>query len=98
MNDVISVDISPMANRSVGIGKSVSGLMKELPATALSERILVRPISARRWGSLAQHWLADTELLRMHAPLAAESWLKKLGLIERLTKAPCFMQPIFICR
>ena len=90
MNDVISVDISPMANRSVGIGKSVSGLMKELPATALSEHILVRPYFRKALGSLAQHGLAGAELLRMHAPLAAESWLRKLGMIERLTKAPLF--------
>ena len=56
--DVISVDISPMANRSVGIGKSVSGLMKELPATALSEGVLVRPYFRKALGSLAQYGLA----------------------------------------
>lgn len=90
MRDVISVDISPMANRSVGIGKSVSGLMKELPATALSEGVLVRPYFRKALGSLSQYGLADFELLRMHAPLAAESLLRTLGLVERLTKAPLF--------
>lgn len=88
--DVISVDISPMANRSVGIGKSVSGLMKELPATARSEGVLVRPYFRKALGSLSQYGLADFELLRMHAPLAAESLLRTLGLVERLTKAPLF--------
>ena len=90
MNRQISIDISPLANRHVGIGKSVAGLMSQLPDMAASARVEVRPYFRKALGSLAQHGLAGAELLRMHAPLVAESWLKRLGLIERLTKAPLF--------
>ena len=87
---MICVDISPMAIRSVGIGKAVSGLMSNLPAVAVSAGVLVKPYFRKALGSLAGYGIGDVELFRMYAPAATEAWIRKFGLIERLTGCGLF--------
>ena len=90
MNHQISVDISPMANRRVGIGKSVVGIMSHLPDVAATAGILVKPYFRKMLGSLEQYGVNGVPLTRLYTPQAAEAWVKKFGLIERLTSVSLF--------
>ncbi|MFM2074950.1 MAG: hypothetical protein RJB34_1255 [Pseudomonadota bacterium] len=89
-NYQISVDISPLANPSVGIGRSVAGLMGELPGVAAAAGVVLQPYFRKLLGSSTHHGLADTPLFRMRVPLAAENWVRRLGLVEKLTRSPLF--------
>jgi len=86
----IAIDISPLSNPTVGIGRSVSGLMSELPTLALSAGIKLQPYFRKALGSLNDYGLADMTLRRLRVPLAAEDWVRKLGLIELLTGSQLF--------
>ena len=86
----ISVDISPLSNPSVGIGRAVAGLMSELPAVAASSGIHIEPYFRKALGSLDQYGLGTMSLKRLRAPKAAEKWVQKLGMLEQLTRAPLF--------
>jgi glycosyltransferase involved in cell wall biosynthesis len=90
MTLTITVDISPLSNPSVGIGRSVAGLMSELPDVASSAGINVQPYFRKALGSLDLYGLGDMPLIRLRAPMAAEAWVRRLGLIELLTRAPLF--------
>lgn len=90
MNHEISIDISPLVNQHVGIGKSVAGLMSHLPEAAASVGILMKPYFRKMLGSLEQNGVDGMSLKRLYAPQAAEAWVKKLGLVERLSSAPLF--------
>lgn len=86
----ITIDISPLSNPSVGIGRSVSGLMSELPALASSAGIKLQPYFRKALGRLNDYGLADTKLSRLRVPLAAEDLVRKLGLVELFTSAQLF--------
>lgn len=90
MNHEVSIDISPLVNRHVGIGKSVAGLMSHLPEAAATVGILMKPYFRKMLGSLEQNGVDGMSLKRLYAPQAAEAWVKKLGLVERLSSAPLF--------
>lgn len=89
-NIKIAIDITPLSNPTVGIGHSVAGLMSELPALALSAGIKLQPYFRKALGSLNDYGLADMNLSRLRVPLAAEDWVRKLGLVELLTGAQLF--------
>lgn len=90
VNHEVSIDISPLVNQQVGIGKSVAGLMSHLPEAAATAGILVKPYFRKMLGSLEQYGIDGVPLKRLYAPQAAEPWVKKFGLIERLISAPLF--------
>lgn len=79
-----------MANPYVGIGRSVAGLMSELPALASSAGVKLQPYFRKALGSLNEYGLADTKLSRLRVPSAAEDWVRKLGLVELLTGSQLF--------
>ena len=89
-SSTISIDISPLANRSAGIGRSVSGLMRVLPEISETAKIVVVPYFRKALGSLSQYELADFRLTRLRAPIVAEAWVRRLGLIELLTQASLY--------
>lgn len=90
MTHQIAIDISPLSNPSTGIGCSVAGLMSELPAIALSAGIDLKLYFRKMLGSLNDYGLAGTKLSRLRAPLAAEDWVRRLGLVELVTGAQLF--------
>ena len=85
VSQVIGIDISPLSNPSVGIGRSVSGLMRALPDISQTADIVVVPYFRKALGSLSQYGLADFRLTRLRAPIVAEAWVRRLGLIELLS-------------
>ena len=89
-NIKIAIDISPLSNPTVGIGRSVAGLMSELPALASSAGIKLQPYFRKALGSLNEYGLADTKLSRLRLPLATEKWVRKFGLVELLTGSQLF--------
>lgn len=90
LSPTISIDISPLSNSSVGIGRAVLGLMSELGDVSSAAGIVVRPYFRKALGSLEQFGLAKMPLTRLRAPLAVETWVRRLGLIEFMTRAPLF--------
>lgn len=90
LSQVIGIDISPLSNPSVGIGRSVSGLMRALPDISQTADIVVVPYFRKALGSLSQYGLADFRLTRLRAPIVAEAWVRRLGLIELLTQASLY--------
>jgi glycosyltransferase involved in cell wall biosynthesis len=64
--------------------------MNELPVVASLAHIKLQPYFRKMRGSLSDYGLAHTKLIRLRAPMAAEAWVKRLGLIELLTRAPLF--------
>lgn len=89
-NFKIAIDISPLSNPHVGIGRSVAGLMTELPALTASADIKLQPYFRKALGSLNDYGIADIKINRLRVPLAAEDWVRKLGLVEGLTGAQLF--------
>jgi glycosyltransferase involved in cell wall biosynthesis len=64
--------------------------MGELPAVASAMGIDTVPYFRKALGSLDLYGLGDMPLIRLRAPMAAEAWVRRLGLIELLTRAPLF--------
>lgn len=90
MNHKVVIDISALCNPRSGIGRSISGLMSELPALAVSAGIQLQPYFRKALGSLNDHGLAGAKLSRLRVPLVAEDWVRKLGLVELRTGAQLF--------
>lgn len=86
----LAIDISPLSNPSVGIGRSVAGLMSELPAIASSAGVNLRPYFRKALGRLSDYGLAEAQLSRLRVPMAAEKWVRKFGLVELLTGSNLF--------
>ena len=86
----VSIDISPVANRHVGIGKSVAGLICPLAEAAANEGILIRPYFRKMLGGVGKYGIEGLSLKRLYAPHATENWVKRFGLIERLIKVSLF--------
>ncbi len=64
--------------------------MSELPAVAFAAGMNIQPYFRKALGNLDQYGLASMTLKRLRAPVAAEGWVRKFGLIELLTRASLF--------
>ena len=64
--------------------------MRALPDISQTADIVVVPYFRKALGSLSQYGLADFRLTRLRAPIVAEAWVRRLGLIELLTQASLY--------
>lgn len=90
MDSVIAIDVSPLLNQVVGIGRAVGGLMSELPSVCLENRIHLVPFFRRFTGSIDNFSGGNINPVRLRLPRKTEWLIRKFGLIEHLTGARVF--------
>ncbi len=90
MDFVIAIDVSPLLNKKVGVGRSVTGLMSELPSLCLEHSIRLVPFLRRLSGSLNTLGLSNLNPARLKLPRNTEWLIKKFGLVECVTGSELF--------
>lgn len=90
MKAVIGVDVLPLLNQKSGIGRSVAGLMSELPSLCLARGLTLVPFFRRFSDKTETLGLDRLGSVRLRLPRKAEGLISKLGLVEYVTGARLF--------
>lgn len=85
MSIPVAIDLSSLCNPRSGIGRSIAGLMSELPTVCEENGLRLKPFLYRLPGEPTRMGLPDYQPLRL--PVMADSAMAAAGTIERTTGA-----------
>lgn len=86
----IAIDIYPLCNPGAGIGRSVQGLMRELPQLCKQQNIELVPFLRQMLRSNRELGIDAYHPIRLRVPRFTEEWVSRAGLVETLTQASLF--------
>jgi alpha-1,3-rhamnosyl/mannosyltransferase len=90
MIERIAIDIYPLCSQHSGIGRSVQGLMSELPDVCEEKGITLIPFIRQMLRSNNELGIAPYNPVRLRLPRLSENLISRLGLVEKMTRATLF--------